>query len=205
MAHIPDGILSPPVLAAGLAVAAGGTALALRRLESDDLAPVALVSAAFFVVSLVHVPLGPSGAHLMLTGLMGLMLGWAVFPAVLVALMLQLLMFGHGGLGSLGVNVAVMALPALVVGALLRPLLRRGQRAAAVAGAAAGGLGVAMAGALVALALAASGEAFLPAAKLVAAAHLPLAAVEAVVTAAAVRLLYQVRPSALPGAVAANA
>lgn len=205
MAHIPDGVLSPPVLIAGAALATAGTAHALRRLEPDDLPPVALLSAAFFVASLVQVPLGPSGAHLMLTGLMGLVLGWSAFPAVLVALILQLLMFGVGGLTSLGVNVMAMALPAAAVGVLLRPLLRRGQMAASLAGAAAGVAGVLMTGLLVALALAASGEAFVPAAKLVALAHLPLALVEGLVTAAAVRLLYRVRPSALPGVVPAHA
>ncbi|MBC7907229.1 MAG: energy-coupling factor ABC transporter permease, partial [Rhodospirillaceae bacterium] len=32
MAHIPDGILSAPVLAAGMAVSLGGIGLGLRRL-----------------------------------------------------------------------------------------------------------------------------------------------------------------------------
>jgi cobalt/nickel transport system permease protein len=38
------------------------------------------------VASLIHVPIGPSNAHLILNGLVGLLLGWGAFPAILVAL-----------------------------------------------------------------------------------------------------------------------
>ena len=44
---------------------------------------------AIFVASLVHVPVGPSSMHLVLNGLLGLLLGWAAFPAILVGLLLQ--------------------------------------------------------------------------------------------------------------------
>ena len=45
----------------------------------------------------------------------GLFLGWAVFPAFLIALVLQVLLFSFGGFAVLGVNLCVMALPALLV------------------------------------------------------------------------------------------
>ena len=70
--HISEGVLSAPVLVGGAALAAAGTALGLRRVDYDRLVTVAILSAAFFVGSLIRVPLGPSAAHLILNGLAGL-------------------------------------------------------------------------------------------------------------------------------------
>ena len=72
--------------------------------------------AAFFAGSLIAIPVGPSSVHLMLGGLIGLMLGTAAFPALFVALALQALLFGMGGLTTLGVNTLNMALPGVVLG-----------------------------------------------------------------------------------------
>jgi cobalt/nickel transport system permease protein len=55
------------------------------------------------VSSLVSVPVGPGSVHLLLNGLMGLLLGWAAVPAILVALILQAVFFGFGGILVLGV------------------------------------------------------------------------------------------------------
>jgi cobalt/nickel transport system permease protein len=209
MAHIPDGVLSAPVLATGALVSAGLVAAALRRLDEARLPQAAVLAAAFFVASLISVPVGPSTAHLLLNGLMGLVLGWTAVPALLVALVLQLAFFGFGGVVVLGVNLMNVALPALAVAALLRPLLRgptaaagegdapSGRRRALAVGAAAGALGVLLTGALVALSLAASGRAFLPAAEAVALTYLPLAAVEASITAIVVAFLMRVEPALL--------
>lgn len=125
MAHIPDGVLSAPVLVTGALVSTGLLAIALRQLREDDLPRAAVLAAAFFVSSLISVPLGPSSVHLLLNGLMGLMLGWAALPAIFVALLLQAVFFGFGGLLVLGVNTMNLALPALMVALLLRPALHR--------------------------------------------------------------------------------
>ncbi|WP_462322131.1 CbiM family transporter [Halochromatium sp.] len=125
MAHIPDGVLSAPVLVTGTLVSTGLLAIALRQLREAELPQAAVLAAAFFVSSLISVPLGPSSVHLLLNGLMGLLLGWAALPAIFVALLLQAVFFGFGGLLVLGVNTMNLALPALVVALLLRPALRR--------------------------------------------------------------------------------
>ena len=96
MAHIPDGVLSAPVLITGAVVTVGALAVALRRLDYERIPQAAVLSAAFFVASLVSVPVGPSSVHLLLNGLMGLVLGWAAVPAILVALVLQAVFFGFG-------------------------------------------------------------------------------------------------------------
>ena len=123
MAHIPDGVLSPPVLVGGALVSVGLLAVALRRLDYEHLPQAAVLSAAFFVSSLINIPLGPGSVHLLLNGLMGLLLGWTAVPALFVALLLQAAFFGFGGVVVIGVNTANIALPALVCALTLRPLL----------------------------------------------------------------------------------
>ena len=198
MAHIPDGVLSFPVLAAGAAVAVAGCAVGLRALDSDRIPQTAVLSSVFFVASLVHFPVGPTSVHLILNGLVGIMLGWTAFPAILIALLLQAVMFGFGGLVVLGVNVANMAVPAVICGLLFLLVARRGHpRATVLAAGAAGALGVFLTALMVALALALSGREFIDAAKLVVVAHLPVMAIEAVFTAAAISLLIRVKPEFL--------
>ncbi|MDR3302265.1 MAG: energy-coupling factor ABC transporter permease [Spirochaetaceae bacterium] len=111
--HISEGVLSPAVLAAGWALAAGGLAAGLKKTAPEDLPRCALVSAVLFLSALVHIPLGPSSIHLTLLGLAGILLGWSAVPALFIALLLQGLLFQFGGLLSLGVNTAIMGSAAL--------------------------------------------------------------------------------------------
>lgn len=197
--HIPDGILSMPVLAGGAALAAAGVAMGLRRLDDRAIPRAAILSAVFFAGSLIAVPLGPTSVHLVFSGLMGVMLGWAIFPAVLVALALQAVLFGFGGLTALGATTVVVAAPGALAGAVFGPGIRRTARPAAAMGrgALAGGLAVLGSAALVALALTLSNGDFAPVARVMAAVYLPLAAVEAAVTAFTVGFLARVQPGAL--------
>lgn len=197
MAHLVDGIVAAPVVLGATALAVGGVALGLKKLDTDDLPKAALLGSAFFVASLVHVPIGPASAHLVLNGLLGLLLGWRAFPVILVGLALQAMLFGYGGLTVLGLNSLIMAGPAIAVHYLVCPWLRRGL-SFAVAGAVAGAGGVALTALGVALALGLSGREFLPAAGAVLFAHLPVMAVEAVVAGAVLHLLGTVRPDLIP-------
>ncbi len=195
--HISEGILSPPVLLVGGVVSLLGVAWGLRHLSPRRLPEVALFTSAFFVASLIHLPLGPSSVHLLLNGLVGLLLGPVVFPAFLVALFLQALLFQFGGLTTLGVNTMNMALPALGVYFIFRPFWRRFPRQAFLWAALAGALAVFASGVLAALELFFSGEGFSTAAKIVLWAHLPLMGLEALVTGIIVRFLQRVRPEIL--------
>ena len=197
--HISEGVLSAPVLVTGAALTAAGTAVGLRQLDYDRIAQVGLMAAAFFVASLVHIPLGPSSVHLILNGLVGLLLGWAAFPAILVALVLQGVFFQFGGLTTLGVNTLIMALPAVVAAGVGRPLLRRGRALVPLAGFCCGALSVLGAGLVAALALAFTSEGFLEVAGLILAAHLPVMVIEGIVTAFALAFFAKVQPSLVPG------
>ena len=139
--HISEGVLSAPVLGAGAALAAAGTAVGLKKMDYEHLPRVALISAVFFVASLIHLPLGPTSMHLVLSGLTGLILGWASFPAILVALALQALLFQFGGLLVLGVNTVTMALPAVVCYLLFSRFIKSGSRGLAAVAAFLAGAG----------------------------------------------------------------
>jgi len=195
--HISEGVLAAPVLIGGAALALAGTAVGLKRLDEHEVPKAAVLTATFFVATLVHVPLGPASIHLVLNGLVGLLLGWACFPAILVALLLQALFFQYGGLTVLGVNTVIMALPALLCFLALSPLVRRRGPISAAAAFLTGALAILGAGALAALALALSGEAFIPAAKTLLAAHVPIMVLEGLLTTVIVGFLIKVRPELL--------
>ena len=197
--HIAEGVLSPAVLAGGAVLALVGTALGLRKLEYDRLVAVGILSAAFFVASLIHVPVGLSSAHLVLNGLVGVLLGWAAFPSILVALLLQALLFQFGGITVLGVNVFTMGFAAVISWYVFRAIcyLCPGMKGVRVAAFMGGALGVALAAVLTALALAFTDEGFWLAARLLLLAHLPVMLVEGLVTMFTVSFIMRVRPELL--------
>jgi cobalt/nickel transport system permease protein len=195
--HISEGILSAPVLAGGIALAAGGVALGLKKMDYEKIPEVAVLTSAFFVASLVRVPLGPASVHLTLNGLLGVLLGWMSFPAIFVALALQAVLFQFGGLTTLGVNTMNMALPAVAAYCIARPLIYKGRRAGALAGFVAGAVGVGGAVALIALSLISTGEEFSAFAKTFAAVSLPAMAVEGAVTASILVFIIKVKPEIL--------
>lgn len=197
--HIADGILTAPVLVGGVAVAVAGTAVGLRTLREDQISQAGVMAAAFFVGSLVHVPAGPSSIHLLLNGLAGLLLGWAAFPALLVALFLQAVLFGFGGLTTLGVNTTAMALPGVLLGLAFRPMVRRGTLLGRLGAFCVGALSVLLSGLLVCGALVASGGAFKAAAAVVIVGHIPVMIIEGVICALCIGYLRRVRPQMLPG------
>src|SRR5438128_12220839 len=112
--HIADGVLAWPWWSGGLVVAAGLVLLGAWRIRDEEIPQVALLTAAFFVASLIHVKVGFSSAHLLLNGLVGVVLGRRAALAIPVGLFLQAALIGHGGFTTLGINSCVMTLPALL-------------------------------------------------------------------------------------------
>lgn len=199
--HISEGVLSPPILIAGAALTAAGVAVGLRKLQNDEIPSLGILSASFFVASLVHVPAGPASVHLVLNGLLGLILGWKAFPAILVGLGLQALLFQFGGLTTLGVNTLNMALPAVICYYLFGWSVKRGAKGPLFPAAAfaCGACAILISGVMVGFSLYWTGEAFLLAAKLIVAAHIPVMLIEGVLTAACALFLKRVKPELLEG------
>ena len=196
--HISEGVLAAPVLISGAALTAGGVAVGLKKMENRDVPAVALLSSAFFVASLIHVPVGPASVHLVLNGLTGLLLGWMAFPAILVGLVLQAAFFQFGGLTSLGVNTFNMAFPAVLVHYLFIPLRGRQSRPLLFVGSAVcGALAILCSGLLIGLCLVFTGEPFWEVAQLTVAAHIPIMIVEGVLAGFCVLFLMKVKPELL--------
>lgn len=193
--HLAEGIVPVYTLAAGGALAAAGTVIGLRRMDDDRVIQVAVMSSALFVASLIHVPAGPVPVHLILNGLAGVILGWAIFPAYLTALLLQVLFFGYGGITTLGVNTVIMAAPGLLCHFLFAGVLRNATRERAFAiGVATGAVAIAFSCVLLCAALLTAGRTFSSVAVLVFTAQIPVVIIEALVTGSALAFLVRVRP-----------
>jgi cobalt/nickel transport system permease protein len=197
--HISEGVLKPAILLGGGVLTSAGVGVGLRRLDYEEIPSLGILASAFFVASLIHVPIGPASAHLVLNGMLGLFLGWKAFPAILVGTALQALLFQFGGITTLGVNTLNLALPAVICRYMFGWGVRRGSGRMLFLFSAFGSgfFAVCLSGIMVGLSLYLTGKAFLPAAKLVVAAHLPVMGIEGVLTAACATFLRKVRPELL--------
>ncbi len=192
--HISEGVLSAPILISGVVLAGTGTVIGLKNLDFGKIMNVSIMTSTFFVASLIHVPVGPGSIHLVLSGLMGLILGWACFPAILVALFLQSVFFQYGGLVVLGTNTFIIAAPALLCFLIFRRWLQLEGKKRALASFSCGFLAVLLSSLLMALALATSDEGFIRTAQLVIASHIPMMIIEGFITMFTITFLAKVQP-----------
>ena len=198
--HISEGMLSSQMLTAGWAIAGVGTAIGLKKLDADKIVRVAFFSSAFFLASLINVPIPPSSTHLSLIAPMGLVLGWSAFPAVMVALILQALLFQFGGLVVLGVNTVDVAVPALAAYLLFAvPIRRSSGRTAFVLAFLAGFLAVMLCALGVEIFLRGTDTNLSVIANTVFLAHIPFALIEGAITAFMVAYMKRAAPDLLMG------
>lgn len=120
--HISDGVLDWPWLVGGFVVAGLLAFVGAWRIRDEEVPRVAVMASAFFVASLIHVKVASSSVHLLLNGLVGVTLGRRAALAIPVGLFLQVLLIGHGGFSTLGINSCIMVLPALLAWWLFRAL-----------------------------------------------------------------------------------
>lgn len=195
--HISDGVLPLSVTIGGYAASAALAAWSARRTRSEDLPKLAVMTAAFFVASLVHVPFGPTSVHLLIPGLTGALLGPSAFLSIGLGLLLQSLLFQFGGLTALGANALMMGVPALLCGWFFQTFKGTSRTRQSIIGGVAGALGTALAATILAVLLAAGGEEFLGVAKLALAAHVPVIIIEGGVSAFTIGFLARVKPDLL--------
>lgn len=120
--HISEGVLRPEIIVPTSVAAACLAGYFLWRLRSDEIVRTAAMSAVFFIGSFIHIPLGITSIHLMLSGVVGIFAGANAFLAILVALIFQGLLFGFGGLSVLGLNAIMIGLPAILGGVFAKHL-----------------------------------------------------------------------------------
>ena len=198
--HISDGILAWPWWSSGLAVAALLAFVGAWRIRDEEIPQIALLTAAFFVASLIHVRVFPTSVHLLFNGLVGVVLGRRAALAIPVGLFLQAALIGHGGFLTLGVNSCVMVLPALLAWQMFAvcghlPLFKRRWFTIGLLIGSASALATVVLNSLV---LAWGGqEDWLILAQLVLLAHLPIVAIEGVIVGFTISFLAQVKPEML--------
>lgn len=195
--HISEGVLSFPVISGGYLLAGAGVGLALWKLKDKDMPRTALLSSAFFVSALIHIPLGPANVHLVLNGLLGLLLGLQAFPAIMIALFMQALLFSFGGITTLGVNTLNIALPAFVAYLIFNPLLNSSRFPVFITGLLAGSFAILSSVLLMSLALALSGEHFILTAKLIFIAHIPVMIIDGLISGIVLNFLRKIKPEML--------
>lgn len=120
--HIADGILPVGLCAAAGAASLSGAVWWGRAVQPSEVARMGLLASTLFSASLIHIPLAGTSVHFSLLGLAGILLGARAFPVVCAALLMQAVLFQHGGLVSLGVNALNMGLGALAAALLWRVL-----------------------------------------------------------------------------------
>ena len=196
--HISEGVLPGWLLVSGYALTSVGVALGLKKLDYSKIPIAGVLSAVFFVASLIHVPIGVGSAHLILNGVAGLILGWAVFPVILVGLFLQAVLFQFGGLTVLGVNTFNIAFPAVIAYYLCQPLLRETTLFRLVlVSIIAVTISILGSGILLSLELLATAESFKETAKLIILVHFPIVIVESIITFFILSFLNKVAPELL--------
>jgi len=112
--HIPDGYLGPQTYVAAYAAVTPFWVIASRvvgrTLRLRQVPLLALGAAFSFVIMMFNIPLGPTSGHAVGAVLIAVLLGpWAAVIAVSVALGVQALLFGDGGITALGANCLTMA------------------------------------------------------------------------------------------------
>jgi cobalt/nickel transport system permease protein len=113
--HIPDGYLSPQTYIPLIGVFAGSAAVAVKKVKKEVSArniPYLGMAAAFsFIIMMFNLPIpGGTTGHAVGSAVIAILFGpWAAMVAVSVALIIQALIFGDGGITSIGANCFNMA------------------------------------------------------------------------------------------------
>ena len=212
--HISEGILPAQLCISGYGFTSLITWYSLRQINrlpnpQASIPKASLLTAAFFVASSIHIPIPPVSVHLVLNGLLGTVLGYYAFPAILIGLFLQGIMFGHGGLTTLGINAIIMGIPAILAYQIfqLRHVLGKGIREnlsmrifGFIAGAAAIGVSSLIFFSLIITNLPSGFDNSLEQTAIygLMIAHIPLMGIEGILTAMLVSFLHRVMPELLP-------
>ena len=119
--HIPDGYLSPSTCAGLYAASVPFWYAALQRLKNTlhtRMVPLLSVFSAFsFVIMMFNLPLpGGTTGHAVGMGVAAIVLGpWASILAISIALVIQAIFFGDGGVTAIGANCFNMAIAGSLV------------------------------------------------------------------------------------------
>lgn len=200
--HISDGVLPLPVIAAGWIITIVLLAVTLRWAGkhgdiAKEIPKLSVLTSAFFVASLIHIDIPPSSAHLILNGVLGILLGPLCYLAMFIGLVLQALLFQHGGLTVVGINTLNIGIPGLICYLIFLAGYRR-KISLALLGGICCGLAVLLTVICLVGVLVVSGEQFVAVAGVLAVAHIPIMIAEAFIGGAVIGYIAKVKPDLLP-------
>lgn len=113
--HIPDGYLSPqtygPLFAIMLPIWGSASRFTKKTLKASQVPLLAIGSAFSFIIMMFNIPIpGGTTGHAVGSVLVAVILGpWTAVITVSVALIIQALLFGDGGITAIGANCFNMA------------------------------------------------------------------------------------------------
>lgn len=200
--HISDGVLPLEVVVVTTGLASVLIIYSLKSLKEEEIPKISLLTATFFVLSLISIPIGPTSIHPLLCAILGIILGWRSTLAVFVGLLLHAIIFQHGGLTTLGANTLLVSIPALLSHLLFKQLRNKVSRISLLS-TMIGGFAVFLTVGLLILILIASSPYFYEGTfsviRLLLIGYLPLVFIEGIITGFVIKILMQVRPSFITG------
>jgi cobalt/nickel transport system permease protein len=114
--HIPDGYLSPqtylPLIGAFVAVVAVAVKKVKNEFSARNIPYLGMAAAFSFIIMMFNLPVpGGTTGHAVGSAVIAILLGpWAAIISVSVALIIQALVFGDGGITAIGANCFNMAI-----------------------------------------------------------------------------------------------
>lgn len=195
--HISDGFIGLTQCAIGYgATACALTAIAVKT-EEENIPKIALMSAAFFASSLIHLKIGATSIHFTLIGLIGIILGWHSIIAIFTGLLFQMAMFSHGGITTLGINTLIFTIPAMLTYMLIKSLapLKPSIKLFSLFCAVGSFLAITVASFLVYIVILTSGQGFHNLAIIFSLSNFVLSGLEAIVTYFIIKQILLIKPS----------
>jgi cobalt/nickel transport system permease protein len=113
--HIPDGYLSPQTYIPLFGAFVAATAVAVRKVKKEvsvrNIPYLGMAAAFSFIIMMFNLPVpGGTTGHAVGSAVIAILFGpWAATVAVSVALIIQALVFGDGGITAIGANCFNMA------------------------------------------------------------------------------------------------
>lgn len=193
--HISEGVLEPKIIIPAWAITGVAVSWLLWRVKVMQVPKIAVCAAIFFVASFIHFPLffGVSSVHLILSGLIGVFLGFDAFLAIFIGLLFQGLLFGFGGISTLGLNTIIIAFPAIFAQKIYK--ISKFQNLSYFL---AGFLPIFFSSALLSLTLFINGKELATIALLAFFSNTPLMIIEGFITLFALKFLQKTKPEILP-------
>jgi cobalt/nickel transport system permease protein len=114
--HIPDGYLSPQTYIPLIGVFVATTAVAVKKVKKEvsvrNIPYLGMAAAFSFIIMMFNLPIpGGTTGHAVGSAVIAILFGpWAATIAVSVALIIQALVFGDGGITTIGANCFNMAI-----------------------------------------------------------------------------------------------